>query len=93
MTTLIVGVEEAGAKLGLSRSALLERAYKGEIPSFKLGRRRMFSVERLERWVREMAGEPDEDEGDIPTWDEIGRQGDLDVRRALGQGMRRKGQR
>jgi len=57
LETLIVGVEEAGTKLGMSRSALLERAYKGQIPSFKIGRRRMFSVEKLEKWVREVAAD------------------------------------
>lgn len=57
MDTLIVGVKDAGKMLSLSRAALLKRAYKGEIPSFKLGKKRMFSVERLEAWVRDIAGQ------------------------------------
>lgn len=86
MATLVIGVEEAGSMLGLSRSALLERAYKGEIPSFKLGKRRMFSVERLAAWVREMAGEASL--GDAPTWAEINDHGDRELRRSSGSELR-----
>ena len=87
METLVIGVKEAGTMLGLSRSALLERAYKGEIPSFKLGKRRMFSVERLSTWVRDKAGPGSSDETDLPTWAEIGDHTDRAVRQTYAADM------
>ena len=42
-----ISVEEAGAILGLRRSAAYEAARRGQIPTLTLGRRKLVSVRRL----------------------------------------------
>jgi Helix-turn-helix domain len=56
---LVVREPGARALTGLGRSRLLELAYAGRIPSFKVGRSRFFPVAGLERWVQDQveAGE------------------------------------
>ena len=51
MPKMLVSVEEAMSALSLGRSKLLELTYNGEIPSVKVGRRRLFSVDELQQWV------------------------------------------
>jgi excisionase family DNA binding protein len=51
MPKMLVSVEEAMSALSLGRSKLLELTYSGEIPSVKVGRRRLFSVDELQQWV------------------------------------------
>ena len=48
---LLVNSREAAAMLGLSDRGFRELAYQGQVPSFKVGRRRLFKVTDLERWV------------------------------------------
>lgn len=42
-----ISVEDAGAILGLRRSAAYEAARRGQIPTLTLGRRKLVSVRRL----------------------------------------------
>ena len=51
MPKILVSVEEAMSALSLGRSKLLELTYSGEIPSVKVGRRRLFPVDQLQQWV------------------------------------------
>ena len=51
MDKILVSLEEAKDSLGFGRSKLLDMAYKGEIPSIKVGRRRLFPVKGLLEWV------------------------------------------
>ena len=51
MTKILISVEEAMSALSLGRSKLLELTYSGEIPSVKVGRRRLFPIDQLQQWV------------------------------------------
>lgn len=46
-----VSVEEAARIIGVTRSAIYAYIALGEIPSFKLGRRRLMLVKSLEAFV------------------------------------------
>lgn len=48
---LALSVEDAAHLLGVNRSHLYPRVMSGEIPSFKIGARRLISVAALEAWV------------------------------------------
>ena len=48
---IMVGVDEAISLLSIGRTKLLELTYAGEIPSIKLGRRRLYSRKSLEDWA------------------------------------------
>ena len=48
---LAVGVQEASAMLGVSPRKIHEMTRNGELPSKKIGRRRVYSVEMLRRYV------------------------------------------
>lgn len=50
-----VGAREAARALGVSARTVEALAAIGELPSFRVGRRRLFSVEALRAWVRERA--------------------------------------
>ena len=50
---LAVSVTEACSILSLGRSTLLSLAYSGEIETAKIGRRLLFPVDGLERWLTE----------------------------------------
>jgi excisionase family DNA binding protein len=43
------------ASTGLGRSTVLRLAYTGVIPSFTVGRRRLFLVRDIESWIDEQA--------------------------------------
>ena len=47
-----VGVLEAAEMLGVSEAQVWRMASLNELPSFKIGRRRMFSVEAIRAYVR-----------------------------------------
>ena len=53
MDPILLSLDEAKECLGLGRSKLLDMAYRGELPSIKVGRRRLFPVEGLQRWARD----------------------------------------
>jgi len=48
---LAVGTRDAAKLLGLSERSIAELVARQEIPSFKLGGRRLFSVEALRAWI------------------------------------------
>jgi excisionase family DNA binding protein len=48
---LLVGVDEAISILSIGRSKLLEMTYAGDIPSLRVGRRRLYKVSELEAWA------------------------------------------
>lgn len=53
---LAVGIEEGGRMTGHSRSAMYGAIAKGELASFKSGKRRLILVSELENWLEKMAG-------------------------------------
>ncbi len=54
---LAVGPEEAARASGTTRSAVYEAIAKGELVSFKAGKRRLILVKELEAWLHRMAKE------------------------------------
>lgn len=57
MNPLSVGVEDAARMIGVARSMLYEILARGEIESFKLGRRRLILVKNLEAYINRQAKE------------------------------------
>ncbi|WP_167146041.1 helix-turn-helix domain-containing protein [Pseudomonas sp. OTU750018] len=57
MNPLSVGVEDAARMIGVARSMLYELLARGEIESFKLGRRRLILVKNLEAYINRQAEE------------------------------------
>jgi len=55
---IAVDVETAAEMLGISRGALYPLVMAGDVPSFKVGRRRLVLVEALRSWAASQA-EPD----------------------------------
>lgn len=52
---LLVNKPQAAQLLGVSLRTLSYYLERGIVPSIRIGRRRMFSVEQLQNWVRELA--------------------------------------
>lgn len=50
---MCMSVEEAARALGLSRGRVFELIAIGEVPSLKVGRRRLVPVEALKVWISE----------------------------------------
>lgn len=50
-----VGVEEGARLIGVARSAMYDYIGRGEIPTFKLGRRRLILFKSLEAFVSRQA--------------------------------------
>jgi len=48
---LLVNSREAAAILSLSDRSFREMAYRGRVPSVRVGRRRLFRLSDLERWA------------------------------------------
>ncbi|OEO23091.1 DNA-binding protein [Pseudomonas sp. J237] len=55
LTPLAVGPEEAGRMTGHARSAIYEAIAKGELESFKSGKRRLILIKSLEAWLNRLA--------------------------------------
>ena len=55
LSPICVGVDEAARLIGVARSMLYEMISKGDIQTFKLGRRRLIRVKTLEAFVRRQA--------------------------------------
>jgi excisionase family DNA binding protein len=55
MNPISVGVEDAARMIGVARSMLYELLARGEIESFKLGRRRLILVKNLEAYINRQA--------------------------------------
>lgn len=54
---LALGIDDAARAIGVARSALYEIAARGEIESFKLGRRRLILVKVLDAYISRIAKE------------------------------------
>ncbi len=52
---IAVDVETAAEMLGVSRGALYPLVMAGDVPSFKIGRRRLVLVEALRSWAASQA--------------------------------------
>ncbi len=55
---LTISVDEAAARLGISRGLAYESVHRGEIPSIRLGRKILVPRQRFEDWL---AGEQEAD--------------------------------
>lgn len=55
MNPISVGVDEAARLIGVARSMFYEIIARGEIETFKVGRRRLVHVKALEAFVKEQA--------------------------------------
>lgn len=54
---IALGIDEAARVIGVARSTLYEIAARGEIESFKLGRRRLILVKVLDAYINRVAKE------------------------------------
>lgn len=54
---LAIGIDDAARVIGVARSMLYEIVARGEIESFKLGRRRLILTKNLESYINKMARE------------------------------------
>ncbi|MGK9064362.1 helix-turn-helix domain-containing protein [Stutzerimonas chloritidismutans] len=52
---IAVGTDEAARASGTSRSAVYEAIARGDLVSFKAGKRRLILVEELRAWLNRMA--------------------------------------
>lgn len=57
LTPLAVGPEEAGRMTGHTRSAIYEAIARGDLESFKSGKRRLILIKELEAWLNRLAKE------------------------------------
>lgn len=55
--SLALGIDEAARVIGVARSMLYEIVARGEIESFKLGRRRLILVKTLDAYINRVAKE------------------------------------
>jgi len=55
---LAVDIAEACRLTGLGRSKLYQLMSAGEIPSVKIGKRRVVPVDSLRQWLARLAGPP-----------------------------------
>ena len=49
-----LSVEQAASTAGVSRTFLYERISRGELPTIKLGKRRLVRVEALRSWLKNL---------------------------------------
>lgn len=54
---IAVGPEDAARASGTTRSAIYEAIARGELVSFKAGKRRLILIEELKAWLQRMAKE------------------------------------
>jgi len=54
---LALGIDEAARVIGVARSMMYEIVARGEIESFKLGRRRLILVKNLDAYINRIAKE------------------------------------
>jgi len=50
---LLIGVKDAARLLGIGERLLWSMSTSGELPSVRVGRRRLYSVETLRNWIAE----------------------------------------
>jgi len=53
-----IAVPKACERVGLSRSKFYELLNEQEIPSIKVGRRRLVRIEDLDRWLASLPSQP-----------------------------------
>jgi excisionase family DNA binding protein len=51
---LLLSADEACEELGISKSLLFQMTYQKEIPSLKIGRRRLWPRTGLEEWITKL---------------------------------------
>lgn len=61
---IALGVEDAVAALGISARLLTKLVEQNVVPSFTVGRRRLFAVEALQAWAAEQMASAAEDRGE-----------------------------
>ncbi|MFT2188336.1 MULTISPECIES: helix-turn-helix domain-containing protein [Pseudomonas] len=54
-TPLSVGVDESARLIGVARSMMYEILARGDIQSFKVGRRRLILIKELEEFINRQA--------------------------------------
>ena len=54
---LALGIDDAAVAIGVARSALYAIVARGEIESFKLGRRRLILAKNLDAYINRVAKE------------------------------------
>ena len=54
----LFGISEVQASTGLGRTQIYELIGSGELPSVKIGRRRMVKADDLQQWVASLETEP-----------------------------------
>ena len=54
---LLLTVEGAARRLGMSRGAIYPRVMSGEIPSIKIGKSRRIPIAQLDAWVARQVSE------------------------------------
>ncbi|KPB72265.1 helix-turn-helix domain-containing protein [Pseudomonas cannabina] len=57
LAPLALGIDDAAIAIGVARSALYAIVARGEIESFKLGRRRLILVKNLDAYINRVAKE------------------------------------
>jgi len=57
---LLLGLKATADVLGVSQSEVLKLAYKGEIATVKIGKRRLVPLDWLEKWVELMVARSEE---------------------------------
>ncbi len=55
--TLSVGIDDAARAIGVARCSMYDIVARGEVASFKLGRRRMILMSELTAYINRMAKE------------------------------------
>jgi excisionase family DNA binding protein len=53
-----VSVDEAARRVGLSRTLLYERIAAGDLPSVKIGKRRLVRLTALRAWLQRLERQP-----------------------------------
>ena len=53
-----IAIPQACERIGLSRSTLYELLNQRQIPSIKVGRRRLVRIEDLDRWLASLPSAP-----------------------------------
>jgi excisionase family DNA binding protein len=68
MDKLLLSIDEARTRLGLGRTLMWELVRRGEVPSVRVGRRRLVATVELERYVERLR---DLEEGGWPLRNEL----------------------
>ena len=61
METMLLDLDEVMQATRLGRSKVLELSYEGNLPSLKVGRRRLWPSEQLRQWIADLVEEESSD--------------------------------